>query len=47
MMRKSKLNKKVCFGDMLESDFRVNELKNDATCKHTAPILQIIYILMT
>ena len=32
---------------MLESDFKVNELKNDATCKHTAPTLQIIYIWMT
>ena len=46
-MRKRRLNKKVCFGDMLESDLRVNELKNNATCKHTAPTLQIIYIWMT
>ena len=44
-MGKRKLNKKVCFGDMHESNFRVNELKNDATCKHTAPSVQKFCIL--
>ena len=30
---------------MHESNFRVNELKNDATCKHTAPNVQKFCIL--